>query len=204
MRRLMPTVRRILTHTGQAAALSVTAVLAMAAAPNADPDPAVVDAAAAPASAPLIAVAEPAGPIMREIMFHEPVKGFAVNSRYGTRRLPGERAPRAHKGVDFAAPTGTGVFAAAEGTVLRTGYQRDGFGNFVEIRHPNGMTTLYAHLSRIDVRSGQELYSGERVGLVGSTGYSTGPHLHFEVRRNGAHVNPDRVMGRTFDVVVEG
>jgi murein DD-endopeptidase MepM/ murein hydrolase activator NlpD len=204
MRRLMPTVRRLLIHTGQAAALSVTAVLAMAAAPNADPDPVVAEAFSAPAEAPLIATAEPAGPVMREIAFHEPVKGFAVNSRYGTRRLAGEAAARAHKGVDFAAPRGTSVFAAAEGTVLRTGNQPTGYGRFVEIRHPNGMTTLYAHLSRVDVRSGQELYSGERVGLVGSTGYSTGPHLHFEVKRNGAHVNPSRVMGRTFQVTVEG
>ncbi|HEV2081089.1 MAG TPA: M23 family metallopeptidase [Brevundimonas sp.] len=204
MRRLMPTVRRFLIHTGQAAALATTAVLAMAAAPNADPDPVVVEASATPAEAPIVAVAEPAGPIMREIMFHEPVKGFAINSRYGTRHLAGEAAARAHKGVDFAAPTGTGVFVAAEGTVLRTGYQPTGFGRFVEVRHPNGMTSLYAHLSRVDVRSGQELYSGERVGLVGSTGYSTGPHLHFEMRRNGEHVDPSRIMGQTFDVVVEG
>jgi murein DD-endopeptidase MepM/ murein hydrolase activator NlpD len=204
MRRLMPTVRRILIHTGQAAALATTAVLAMAAAPNADPDPGVVEASATPAAVPVVAVAEPAGPVMREIMFHEPVKGFAINSRYGTRHLPGEAAALAHKGVDFAAPTGTGVFVAAEGTVLRTGYQPTGFGRFVEVRHPNGMTSLYAHLSRVDVRSGQQLYSGERVGLVGSTGYSTGPHLHFEIRRNGAHVDPSRIIGRTFDVVVEG
>lgn len=204
MRRLMPTVRRILTHTGQAAALAATAVLAMAAAPNADPDPAVVEVSATPAAVPVVAIAEPAGPVMRQIMFHEPVKGFAINSRYGTRHLPGETAARAHKGVDFAAPTGTGVFVAAEGTVLRTGNQPSGFGRFVEVRHPNGMTSLYAHLSRVDVRSGQQLYSGERLGLVGSTGYSTGPHLHFEIRRNGAHVDPSRIMGQTFDVAVEG
>ena len=90
MRRLMPTVRRFLIHTGQAAALATTAVLAMAAAPNADPDPGVVEASATPAAVPVVAVAEPAGPVMREIMFHEPVKGFAINSRYGTRHLPGE------------------------------------------------------------------------------------------------------------------
>lgn len=206
MRRLMPTVRRILTHTGQAAALSITAVLAMAAAPNADPDPVVMEAAAvaAPAAVPVVAVAEPAGPMMREILFEAPVRGFSVNSRYGTRHLAGEAQARAHKGVDFAAPTGTGVFATAEGTVLRTGNQPTGFGNFVEVRHPNGMTSLYAHLSRIDVRTGQELYSGERVGLVGTTGYSTGPHLHFEIKRNGAHVDPSRVMGETFEIPVEG
>ena len=204
MRRLMPNVRRLLIQTGQAAALSITAVFAMAAAPGAAVEDPVVEIAAEPAAPPMVAVAEPAGPVTREIVFAEPVKGFAVNSNYGTRHLAGEPAPRAHKGVDFAAPRGTGVFVAAEGTVLRTGYQPTGFGNFVEVRHPNGMTTLYAHLSRIDVRSGQDLYSGERVGLVGTTGYSTGPHLHFEVKRNGAHVDPSRVMGRTFDVVVHG
>ncbi len=204
MRRLVPNVRRLLIHTGHAAALAVTAVLAMAAAPNAAPMDPIVEISAEPAAPPVVAVAEPAGPITREIVFDEPVRGFAVNSNYGIRHLVGEAAPRAHKGVDFAAPRGTGVFAAAEGTVLRTGYQPTGFGNFVEVRHPNGMTTLYAHLSRIDVRSGEDLYAGERLGLVGSTGYSTGPHLHFEVKRNGAHVDPSRILGERFDVVVGG
>ena len=86
--------------------------------------------------------------------------------------------------------------------MLRTGRQPTGWGNFVELRHPNGMTTLYAHLSRIDVRSGDTLMAGERLGLVGSTGRSTGPHLHFEVKRDGRHVDPTRVMDRVFQAPV--
>ncbi len=99
-------------------------------------------------------------------------------------------------------PLGTGVFAAAEGSVLRTGYDPAGYGRFVEIRHPNGMTTLYGHLSRVDVASGDGVGTGEGIGLVGSTGRSTGPHLHFEVRRGDRQVNPVKVMGRTFEVVI--
>lgn len=202
MRRLILPFRRTLAHTGHALALSGLAVLAMAAAPGAGR--ATDDDVALPAAPPVVAVVEPAGPVMREVGFEAPVRGFPVNSPFGMRRLAGEQTPRPHRGVDFAAPLGTGVFAAAEGTVIRLGYQADGFGHFVEVRHPNGMVTLYAHLSRIDVRSGQALRAGERLGLVGTSGYSTGPHLHLEVRRNGRPIDPLRVLGRRFQVVAEG
>ncbi len=198
MRRLLPTARSFLIHSGQAASLAGVAVLAMAAAPLAvtdDPAPAV------PAAPPMTAVAEPAGPVTRLIAFQTPVRGHAINSPFGLRRLPGEAA-RNHAGVDIAAPRGTGVYVAAEGSVLRTGYEPAGYGRFVEIRHPNGMTTLYGHLSRLDVASGDAVEAGARIGLVGSTGRSTGPHLHFEVRRGQRQVNPVKVMGRTFEVVV--
>lgn len=202
MRRLMPTARSFLIHSGQAAALTAIAVLAMAAAPLADPaDPAVPEVLAVPAAPPMTAVAEPAGPVTRLIAFEAPVRGHAVNSSFGLRRLPGEAA-RNHAGVDIAAPRGTGVYVSAEGSVLRTGYEPAGYGRFVEIRHPNGMTTLYGHLSRLDVASGDRLEAGERIGLVGSTGRSTGPHLHFEVRRGDRQINPVKVMGRTFEFVV--
>ncbi|MDZ4319322.1 MAG: M23 family metallopeptidase, partial [Phenylobacterium sp.] len=125
----------------------------------------------------------------------------AVNSGFGMRRLPGQ-SQRRHGGVDIAAPLGTGVYVAAEGSVLRTGYDPAGYGRFVEIRHPNGMTTLYGHLSRLDVASGDAVEAGARIGLVDSTGRSTGPHLHFEVRRGERQVNPVKVMGREFEVVV--
>lgn len=110
---------------------------------------------------------------------------------------------RNHEGVDIAAPQGTGVFVAAEGAVVRTGYDAAGYGRFVEIRHPNGMSTLYGHLSRLDVASGDRVEGGQRIGLVGSTGRSTGPHLHFEVRRGDRQVNPVKVLGREFQVVVQ-
>ena len=198
MRRLLPTARSFLIHSGQAAALGVVAVLAMAAAPLSSPE---TDVSAAPEAPPATAVAEPAGPVTREIAFEAPVKGYSVNSPFGLRRLPGQAARR-HEGVDIAAPRGTGVYVAAEGAVIRTGYDAAGYGRFVEIRHPNGMTTLYAHLSRLDVASGDRLGAGERIGLVGSTGRSTGPHLHFEVRRGDRQVNPVKVMGQAFAVVV--
>jgi murein DD-endopeptidase MepM/ murein hydrolase activator NlpD len=204
MRRLLPTVRSFLIHSGQVAAFGAVAVLAMAAAPLPAPDKvAGGERFAAPEAPPATAVAEPAGPVVRKIAFESPVKGYAVNSPYGIRRLAGQ-APRHHAGVDIAAPQGTGVYVAAEGAVVRTGYEAAGYGRFVEIRHPNGMTTLYAHLSRLDVRTGDRLGAGERIGLVGSTGRSTGPHLHFEVRRGDRQVNPVNVMGQAFEVVVAG
>lgn len=204
MRRLLPTVRSFLIHSGQAAAFGAVAILAMAAAPLPAADStAPGERPAAPEAPPATAVAEPAGPVLRKIAFESPVKGYGVNSPYGMRRLAGQEARR-HAGVDIAAPRGTGVYVAAEGAVVRTGYEAAGYGRFVEIRHPNGMTTLYAHLSRLDVRSGDRLGAGERIGLVGSTGRSTGPHLHFEVRRGDRQVNPVNVMGQAFDVVVAG
>ena len=201
MRRLFPTARAFVTHSGQTAALVGVAVMAMAMAP-ADREPA-IQTFALPERPPVTAVAEPAGPLTRPMTFEEPVRGFAINSRFGMRRLGGEPGARMHKGVDIAAPQGTSVYSAAEGEIVRIGHQPEGYGNFIELRHPNGMTTMYAHLSRIDVASGDRVLAGERIGLVGSTGYSTGPHLHFEVRRGGDQVNPSRVVGQTFQVVVD-
>lgn len=203
MRRLLPTVRSFLTHSSQAAGLGAVAVLAMAFAPFTPREAEPAEGFALPEAPPVTAVAEPAGPITRAMAFEKPVRGYAVNSPYGLRRLPTEAAARHHDGVDIAAPKGTSVYTAAEGRVIRTGYEPDGYGRFVEVRHPNGMSTLYGHLSRVDVASGMDLTSGQRIGLVGSTGRSTGPHLHFEVRRGDRQVNPARVMGRSFQVEVE-
>ena len=203
MRRLDARLRTLATQSGQSLGLVAMAVMAMAAAPIATPagDPAAMEDEG-PVAPPVVAVAEPAGPVTREIRFEMPLKGYAINSRFGMRRLGGEGAARAHNGVDMAAPTGTGVFASAEGVVVRTGYQPEGYGRFVEVAHPNGMTTKYAHMSRVDVATGMAVAGGDRLGLVGSTGYSTGPHLHFEVRRGGSPINPARVLERSFDVVV--
>jgi len=204
MRRLLPTVRSFLIHSGQAAALASVAVLAMAAAPASErPTDTIEIVLPAPEAPPVTAVAQPAGPMTRLIAFAAPVKGYAVNSAYGLRRLASEAVARHHKGVDIAAPQGTTVFVACEGEVVRTGYEAGGYGRFIEVRHPNGMTTLYAHLSRVDVARGDRLGPGERIGLVGSTGRSTGPHLHFEVRRNDSQVNPTSVLGQAFEIEVE-
>ena len=195
--------RSHLVHSAQSLGLTAIAVLAMAAAPVSPEPGGYIDSGAVPTAVPVVAEVEEAGPVYRQIAFAEPVRGFPVNSKFGMRRLGGEPEARVHKGVDIAAPSGTSVFAATEGRVLRTGYQPDGYGRFVELEHPNGMTTLYAHLSRVDVAGGQGVTASQRIGLVGSTGFSTGPHLHFEVRRDGNQINPSRVTGRTFAVKMD-
>lgn len=204
MRFLPPAARPFVLHVGQITLLAGAAVLAMAAAPlnGANPAPDKVEDLSAPAAPPVTAVAKPAGPLMRKVVFEAPVKGYRINSAFGLRKLAIEAKARAHKGVDIAAPKGTSVYSTAEGKVVRAGFQAGGYGNFIEVQHPNGMSSVYGHLSRIDVHTGQSVATGERIGLVGSTGYSTGPHLHFEVRRNGGQVNPTKVVGQSFDVKV--
>lgn len=201
MRRPIPHLRTRLVHSGQLVCFLAMAVLAMAAAPSGFSTD--LHAPVEPVAPPVKAVAEPAGPVTRLIRFAQPLPGFEINSPYGMRRLGGEPGVRLHKGVDIAAPQGTAVLAVAEGRVLRIGHEPQGYGNFVEISHPNGMTSFYAHLSRIDVASGDVLGPHTRLGLVGSTGYSTGPHLHLEIRRAGEQVNPARVIGRDFQVRIK-
>jgi murein DD-endopeptidase MepM/ murein hydrolase activator NlpD len=118
-----------------------------------------------------------------------PVSGI-ITSYYGTRGNPfGGMSSEFHKGQDIAAPMGTGVIATADGVVVIAGWQR-GYGRVVYLDHGNGISTRYGHLSRIDVAEGQTIKRGDQLGLVGSSGRSTGPHLHYEVRVNGAAVNP--------------
>ena len=103
----------------------------------------------------------------------------------------GYRWGRLHKGIDIAAPVGTPIFAAASGVVITAGWNSGGYGNMVEIQHPDGSVTLYAHNSRIVVQEGQEVAQGQQIADMGSTGYSTGPHSHFEVHLPGkGAVNP--------------
>lgn len=206
MRRLLPIAKSFLLQSGQAAALAAVGVLAMAAAPGANHAAGAEEANradAAPVAPPVVAELESPGPLTRQLAFDMPVAGHAINSRFGLRKLSSESRARAHKGVDIAAPRGTAVFSAAEGRVARIGYEAGGYGHFIEVLHPNGMSTLYAHLSRVDVSSGAEIAHGQRIGLVGSTGFSTGPHLHFEVRRGGVQIDPERVVGRSFDLVIK-
>lgn len=206
MRRLWPTARAFLTHSGQTLGLAAFAVMVMAAAPQA------MHMAAAPADGagekpmapPVIAEIEDMGPPVRIILFDLPVKNHTINSRFGTRRLAGEPSARAHQGVDIAAPVGTPVRATAEGVVTAAGYDRAGYGRYVEVRHPNGLRSFYGHMSAVDVRVGQTVAGGAVIGKVGSTGYSTGPHLHFEIRRGGARLNPVNYLGREFAVRIPG
>jgi len=104
--------------------------------------------------------------------------------------LFGPRGIGFHPGIDLSAPTGTPVSAAAAGRVVFAGFDGGGYGKLVEVAHGNGVLSMYAHLSAFSVRVGQSVATGARVGRVGSTGESTGPHLHFEVRVRGAAVDP--------------
>ncbi len=117
-----------------------------------------------------------------------PVDG-RVSSRFGLRKLADEDHARQHRGLDIAAPTGTPIRAARAGTVSFAG-RRGGFGNTVVVDHGQGVSTLYAHASTIDVNVGDRVRAGAPIAKVGSTGRSTGPHLHFEIRRDGEAVDP--------------
>jgi murein DD-endopeptidase MepM/ murein hydrolase activator NlpD len=118
-----------------------------------------------------------------------------VSSRFGPRVHPVTGQRHQHSGVDFAAPAGTPVRAAAAGRVTFAG-TRGAYGNLVIVAHPDGTETWYAHQRDLAVRAGQEVASGSVLGTVGSTGRSTGPHLHLELRRGGVPVDPLPLLGR--------
>jgi murein DD-endopeptidase MepM/ murein hydrolase activator NlpD len=113
-----------------------------------------------------------------------------VTSNYGTRIHPITKTQKFHKGLDIGAAQGTDVLAAADGTVLIAGWNSGGYGYYVTINHGGGLVTLYAHNSKLLVSSGQQVKKGQVIAKVGSTGNSTGPHIHFEVLKNGSVVNP--------------
>ena len=161
----------------------------------ADLRPAQEPTAASPAEQPVAeTVSAPA------IAFGRPVDGYPVISPFGVRQLPWEGAGRLHAGVDIAAPYGTPVFAVADAVVVSAGVN-GGYGRFVELRHAGGLTSIYAHLSTWSARlkPGAYVSAGEQIAQVGSTGSSTGAHLHFEIRDN-AHrpLNPEFFVNREF------
>ena len=125
-------------------------------------------------------------------LFIYPIRG-RLTSRYGSRADPFTGAKSFHTGVDLAAPTGTSIKASSDGRVAAAGWQNV-YGNYAIITHAGGYQTLYAHMSSLSVKRGQYLTQGDEVGKVGSTGYSTGPHLHFSVYKDGKTINPFSVL----------
>ena len=110
--------------------------------------------------------------------------GYTITSRFGSR------SSGMHTGLDIAAPAGTPIYAAASGTVVASGWSNTGYGYYIIISHENGVQTLYGHCSALYVSAGQYVAQGENIAAVGSTGNSTGNHLHLEIRVNGSRVNP--------------
>lgn len=129
------------------------------------------------------------GDSLRRAFLASPMPYSRRTSGFGMREHPILHTQRAHLGVDYAAPIGTPVMSVADGVVVESGYQ-GAFGNMVIVQHNARQSTVYAHLSRMNVKRGQTIKQGDIVGAVGTTGLSTGPHLHFEFRINGRHVDP--------------
>lgn len=121
-----------------------------------------------------------------------PVQGW-ITSPFGNRTSPFSGIQKFHEGLDIAAQTGTPVMATADGVVIKAGFST-GYGNMVEISHGYGIKTVYAHNSRLNVKTGQHVKRSDIISYVGDTGSSTGPHLHYEVRLNGLPVNPVKYM----------
>ena len=120
-------------------------------------------------------------------LYAHPADEYRISSRFGPRRR------RFHYGIDLAMPTGTPIYSTFDGTI-RVAKWNKSYGNLIVIRHDNGLETYYAHLSRIQVKPGQEVKAGEQIGLAGNTGRSYGSHLHFETRYLGAAINPDVII----------
>lgn len=129
-----------------------------------------------------------------------PTDVAAANSSYGYRRDPFTGRAAMHRGLDFPGAMGAPIYATARGTVTFVG-RKGGYGNVVEISHGQGLLTRYAHMSRFEARVGDRVEAGSVIGAIGSTGRSTGPHLHFEVRVNGTAVNPRTFLELAPDVL---
>ncbi len=134
----------------------------------------------------------PNGLSIKRTLMKTPIDGARMSSGYGMRRHPILGYNKMHKGVDFAAPTGTPIYAAGDGVVEKVGWV-SGYGKYIRIRHNSSLKTAYAHMSKNKVKTGQRVKQGEVIAYVGSTGRSTGPHLHYEVHLNGRQVNPRSV-----------
>lgn len=121
-----------------------------------------------------------------------PLAFSRVTSGFAMRFHPVHKTWRAHLGVDFGAPTGTPIRSVGEGVVTFAGWQ-NGYGNVIQVQHSADRSTVYAHLSRIDIKRGQRIEQGQKIGAVGATGWATGPHLHFEFKVGGRQVDPMQI-----------
>jgi murein DD-endopeptidase MepM/ murein hydrolase activator NlpD len=129
-----------------------------------------------------------------------PAAVMMMSSGFGYRSDPFTGAGAMHNGLDFKGPIGTPILAAADGRITHAGSQ-GGYGNTIEITHANGLVTRYAHLSGFNVKLGQKVARGAQIARMGSTGRSTGSHLHFEVRLNGQAINPRKFLEANPDVL---
>ena len=131
---------------------------------------------------------------MQKPFLRTPLDSFRVSSNFNLRRRhPIHKKIRAHRGIDYAAPRGTPIFSVADGRVKRSGFSKAN-GNYVFISHPGGYETKYLHLHKRYVKTGQRVKQRTTIGTLGSTGYSTGPHLHYEFLVNGVHRNPKTIF----------
>jgi murein DD-endopeptidase MepM/ murein hydrolase activator NlpD len=131
------------------------------------------------------------GRSLRKWLMRTPIDGARLSSGFGPRRHPILGYNRMHRGVDFAAPTGTPIYAAGDGVLTKAG-RNGSYGNYIQIRHSDEFSTAYAHMSRFadGIKKGARVRQGQVIAYVGSTGRSTGPHLHYEVLQNGQQINP--------------
>ena len=127
----------------------------------------------------------------------KPLQTAVFTSGYGYREDPFHHGADFHPGIDLAAPIGTPIHATADGTIVAAGWNNGGYGNMVEIDHGKGIHTRYGHMSRVLVTDGEHVTRGQVIGLVGSTGHSTGAHCHYEVRIDNKPVNPIPFMKST-------
>lgn len=132
----------------------------------------------------------------------QPVENVSMSSNFGTRSDPFNGHARMHQGIDIRGPLGTPVYATADGVVTRSEWA-NGYGNLVEINHGNGLETRYGHLSRLIAQPNERVRRGQLIGLMGSTGRSTGSHLHYEVRIAGNAVNPlPYIEGTNYEIAL--
>ena len=132
------------------------------------------------------------GKSAKKLLMKTPIDGARLSSGFGMRKHPIRGYMKKHQGVDFAAPKGTPIYAAGDG-VIEMKQRYKGYGKYIRIRHANGYKTAYAHMSKFNKTPGGRVKQGKIIGYVGSTGNSTGPHLHYEVLKNNIRINPQKL-----------